>query len=787
MRVYVFPADRFGCGHYRLIWAARELQRRGHDVVLRMPDERHELSAAIDKKTGELVDVVVPPDADVIVMQRISHRHLAAAIPVMRERYGIATVVDVDDDMMHIHPDNPAFTGMHPRLQGVARPDHSWTYTSEACHNATLVTTSTSALRHRYGHLDRNVVLVNRVPEWYLDVPHSDSPCLGWAGALHSHPNDVPVLGQSVARLVRELGLSFTVVGPDAPSVGRVLGLPTEPHSTGAVAMADWPHAVSALGIGLAPLADTRFNAGKCLDAQTRVVTRRGLIKIGEVTTDDYVWRNGWRRVLGVEHSEPCEGLCITTTQGRSISLTRTHRLASDGEWKNAVDIEVGDTLDYAEETWPQHDYQYVSWPAESRQASTRWARESDTFNDRSFWSATHGPQVRIDEVWGRLLGLFVGNGCVGSNMVSIAFDHQDQDLIDQTMNDFRSIGLRPMFRSDSRYDGKRYRGCGVVVSSTHLVRFLELVGVVERKDPINVRHGMRRVLRIPDILWRSPRSVMSAFMSGLWEADGSGDRGLSLCTKSAQLAWDVQRALLAFGIVGTRNAKQLSGPSQPRKYVGRWYWVVTLGRRTADVFMREIGFLSKRKCDRMLEVRKFVPGSHGSGKIIAYADTVSTIEVCTVRPVDIQVEGEVFAAVSFVSHNSWLKPLEYAAVGVPWVASPRAEYRALHALGVGALAEKPRDWYREIRRLVDDPIRRVDMSQAGRAVARELTVERGAHLWWEAWTRAYELEQSGPNAGRATGRRASVAVASPFVRSQPSSPLRRAQRDVRRPWTLGP
>jgi glycosyltransferase involved in cell wall biosynthesis len=105
-----------------------------------------------------------------------------------------------------------------------------------------------------------------------------------------------------------------------------------------------------------------------------------------------------------------------------------------------------------------------------------------------------------------------------------------------------------------------------------------------------------------------------------------------------------------------------------------------------------------------------------------------------------------------FNEAKSWLKPLEYSAVGVPWVASPRAEYRALHAFGCGALAEKNRDWVRELRRLVNDESYRAEKSNEARAVAARLTIEEHAWRWAEVWAEAVKLARSGTRSSRTPG-----------------------------------
>lgn len=258
MKVYVFPADETGCGYYRMIWPAMALRAQGHDVVLLMPRQRgHALSAMTDS-SGRLVDVRIPQDADVIVLQRITHRHLIEAIKLIRAK-GVAVVVDIDDDLAAIHPGNAAFLAMHP-TKGV-HPDHTWMNTQLACEAATRVVVSSDALLRRYAPHGRGSVIHNQVPERYLKVPRVDSTVIGWGGSAHSHPGDLDTVGVGVSALMGET--SFRVVGPGT-GVREALRLPDEPEATGARRIHDeWPAALAGLGVGIAPLAESRFNAGK--------------------------------------------------------------------------------------------------------------------------------------------------------------------------------------------------------------------------------------------------------------------------------------------------------------------------------------------------------------------------------------------------------------------------------------------------------------------------------------------------------------------------------------------
>jgi hypothetical protein len=211
-------------------------------------------------RNGVVTSVKIPSDADVIVLQRVTHRYLAQAIKVIRQS-GVAVVVDMDDDLTCIHPANPAFNALHPVNGNV---DHSWQNTIAACDNATMVTVSTPALATRYGKKTHAHVLYNMVPERFLAVPHQDSDVVGWGGAVFSHPTDLQELGPSIAGVLRDGG-EFKIAGP-IDGVHKALGLPKDAPvaSTGVIAdIYAWPLAINSLGIGVAPLADSRFNTAK--------------------------------------------------------------------------------------------------------------------------------------------------------------------------------------------------------------------------------------------------------------------------------------------------------------------------------------------------------------------------------------------------------------------------------------------------------------------------------------------------------------------------------------------
>lgn len=258
MKVYVYPADTTGCGSYRMIWPAQALRAQGHDVQIVLPKDRSAHFQGVTDVDGNLIDVLIPEDADVIVLQRITHHHLIEAVKIIRAK-GVAVVIDIDDDLSAIDPRNPAFTILHTRFGH--KPAHTWANAQRACEAASLVVVSSDALLPRYAPHGRGVVIENHVPERYLSIPHDDGTIIGWGGSTHSHPGDLQVVGMGVAQLMDET--TYLQIGP-VEGVQQALRLDFEPAFTGSLKINDeWPNGLNRLGIGIAPLEDTRFNRGK--------------------------------------------------------------------------------------------------------------------------------------------------------------------------------------------------------------------------------------------------------------------------------------------------------------------------------------------------------------------------------------------------------------------------------------------------------------------------------------------------------------------------------------------
>lgn len=254
MKINVYPADQQGCGYYRMIFPAMAMIEQGHEVEIHWDGELISNASVQQPKDDdwgkwEIVDVKDIPDADVVVLQRPSHPAVEATIRFLK-KHGIQVVVDIDDRFDAIPPKNMAWS--HYRGANLK-------HMHRAISEATVVTCSTPDLASLHG----GILIDNCVPKRYLDIPDDHDQVVGWAGTLAVHKDDLSVTSGAIGQVMRNNpDWQFRVVG-EAKGVRSELALPDEPQETGWLEVQDYPDHVAKIGIGIAPLADTRFNRSK--------------------------------------------------------------------------------------------------------------------------------------------------------------------------------------------------------------------------------------------------------------------------------------------------------------------------------------------------------------------------------------------------------------------------------------------------------------------------------------------------------------------------------------------
>ena len=85
---------------------------------------------------------------------------------------------------------------------------------------------------------------------------------------------------------------------------------------------------------------------------------------------------------------------------------------------------------------------------------------------------------------------------------------------------------------------------------------------------------------------------------------------------------------------------------------------------------------------------------------------------------------------IPFNHAKSNIKGLEYAAAGIPFVASDLPEYRLLHEGGVGALATTPTEWAGQVAELLEYKTRKRAAATQHQIVQRDWTIEARTEEW---------------------------------------------------------
>ncbi|MBA3471388.1 MAG: SpoVR family protein [Herpetosiphonaceae bacterium] len=367
------------------------------------------------------------------------------------------------------------------------------------------------------------------------------------------------------------------------------------------------------------------------------------------------------RRIFDWMTFEDRETVFIRTKRGLELEGSTTHRLMlPDGLWRRMDELNIGDRLlmGAGQNRWPE-EYVQLNWQTERRltwsDVAERAGVNPTIVNNyrRGISSqydevlaplvmeyetavATRGmtqkrrtpitvPTV-VDESLASFMGYLVGDGHISSLKRTIGLTTGDDEQADQFIElTQRLFGLE----CHKRWDPNRWR---ISFSSRDVVAFLKHLGM---------KTGVAaRIKAVPDVILRSPKSVVAAFLRAYYDCDGyAGEAGVILSTSSEQLSKQTQLLLLNFGILSQRR---------PQKD-GCWH-VHTMGK-SAAIFQQEIGFGLERKQEAL---RRYVDDHHWFKKE-SWTDQIVGIERRRATVYDISVEEtHRYAAQGFINHNSY-------------------------------------------------------------------------------------------------------------------------------------
>ena len=185
-----------------------------------------------------------------------------------------------------------------------------------------------------------------------------------------------------------------------------------------------------------------------------------------------------------------------------------------------------------------------------------------------------------------------MGDGSYSCDTLSIACDAKDQDVVDDVLQNIKDVfGLE----AHTRLIGSNKGCCEVRVSCKPLKPIFDRLGILKRRGSDG---NVLRDVKVPDCIFRSPESVVKAFLSALFESDGFNGYNtprIIFFSKHKQFINDVQLLLLACGVV-SRNTTNKRRNGKGFVYDAN---ELSLNGWRAYEFNQKIGFISSRKRSR--------------------------------------------------------------------------------------------------------------------------------------------------------------------------------------------
>src|SRR6266540_127405 len=324
-----------------------------------------------------------------------------------------------------------------------------------------------------------------------------------------------------------------------------------------------------------------------CLVGDSLISTNRGLVRLFslgdtvggkwqpldiEVATDEgprkatQFYINGFEQVVSIE-----------TSRGYRIQGTPRHRIkvvdqGGNWAWKRFAEVNEGDRV-------PLMLNSLVGEPQEVA---------LPPLGDL-YWTSDHRtrvPRAMTPEL-AEFVGYFMGDGSLHAKGLRLCVSSQDEDVIERVA----ALGAA-LFGLDGHITAKRGY-TEISFNSVPLTLWWEACGFA--KLPPSAEHrGKGWHSHIPDaVLHTNDREVYTAFIRGLFEADGTTTNGyVSWSTVTETFSRDVQSLLLAIGFITTRKVDDAGSNwgSHPR-FVLRLLNVAAVER-----YLEEIDFISSRK-----------------------------------------------------------------------------------------------------------------------------------------------------------------------------------------------
>src|SRR5437588_10867300 len=232
---------------------------------------------------------------------------------------------------------------------------------------------------------------------------------------------------------------------------------------------------------------------------------------------------------------------------------------------------------------------------------------------------------THVTASFAEFLGYLIGDGNIHVSKNTIGYTTGDRELADryaQLVLELFAIEAVPTW-DDRTLNGKggRWR---VVFYSANVLDLLQSLGIDLK--------AKARDKRIPEVILRSPKAVVSAFLRAYFDCDGcaSAKEGVILSTFSDDIAQTLQILLLNYGILSRRY-----GPNVRIKSI------------SARVFAEEIGFSLARKQEKLQQYvtnRKLFLKKDPTDEVVSIEHSVADVyDITVVRSESYDANGNLY------------------------------------------------------------------------------------------------------------------------------------------------
>jgi ribonucleoside-diphosphate reductase alpha chain len=285
-----------------------------------------------------------------------------------------------------------------------------------------------------------------------------------------------------------------------------------------------------------------------CFPADQRVVTDKGLIRIGDLvsraaagetfsvyTNDVTAEHDAQARVVATNPTRYMvtgtnEVLELRFSDGSRLRCTPGHRLwTSNRGWVHAEDLAAEDRVvrSFHEAMRPMASLQLP-------EAAVKVAQRAVTLNLPQKW----------DDDFAHFLGWLVGDGCLTADAMTTVYGSDDDKATvlprhQEFLASLTGFDAKPSVQPNGTLQlrsGKR-----------EVIKFFEAMGITKSRAKSKV---------VPDAVFEAPEDALVSFLQGLFDADGcvvnqveKGTRYVGLGSRSEELLIGVQELLASLGI----------------------------------------------------------------------------------------------------------------------------------------------------------------------------------------------------------------------------------------------